>query len=348
MHSFMILFALFALAVNAHMAMFEPCTRFTSSNPKCPPLPAGQTYDYDIKTPIGTKDGILSPICKNSTPFPQPVETWTAGQQINAKFVGDGAAHGGGHCQFALSYDGGKTFVVIHDEKRYCFFNGPSDSNQAQVLSYPITIPSTVPAGDHVIFAWSWINAIGNREFYMNCADVAIKSSSQSYSGPEMLIANYGPNTPVIPEFKGNYETGLDLFDSRPYITVYSNGGQYTNNSPSASQPEQQNPQPSQPEQSNPERMAQEQQNPQPPQSNPQPEQPDISNSNKNTSISNVDNKINTGGQGCIDGNMVCSETDLAKFSICDNGSWVQMASPPGTKCINTNDGFVSFDFINT
>ncbi|PVZ96899.1 hypothetical protein BB558_007172 [Smittium angustum] len=228
MHLFITLSALFALAANAHMAMFEPCARFISGIPSCPRPPAGQTYDYEIKTSIGTKDGIISPICKNLTPYSQPVANWTAGQQINVKFISGGAGHGGGHCQFALSYDGGKTFVVIHDEKRYCFFNGPSTSNTPEVLSYPITIPSTVPAGDHVIFAWSWINAIGNREFYMNCADVAIKSSSQSYSGPEMLIANYGPNTPVIPEFAGNYETGLSLFDKRPYITVYSNGTQYT------------------------------------------------------------------------------------------------------------------------
>ncbi|KAJ1918071.1 hypothetical protein LPJ71_001721 [Coemansia sp. S17] len=42
-----------------------------------------------------------------------------------------------------------------------------------------------------------------------------------------MLVANYGPDTPLIPEFNGNYETGIDLYNSRPIVTV--TGSSYNN-----------------------------------------------------------------------------------------------------------------------
>ncbi|PVV03002.1 hypothetical protein BB560_002529 [Smittium megazygosporum] len=208
-----------------HMALFSPCPRFSVSNKNCPSPPPGESYDYDIKAPIGTSDDIQSPICKSRTPYQSTTETWTAGQMVDIQFEHGGAAHGGGHCQFSLSYDGGNTFVVIHDEKRYCFFGEPSESNNATILRYAFKLPEAVPAGDRVVFAWSWINALGDREYYMNCADISIRSASSSYSGPEMLIANYGPGYPVIPEFAGNYETGLELFDKRKIISVYSSGG---------------------------------------------------------------------------------------------------------------------------
>ncbi|OMJ29319.1 hypothetical protein AYI69_g1187 [Smittium culicis] len=206
------------------MAMIDPCTNFTPNGPNCPALPAGASYDYNLKTPIGTNDAISAPLCKNTGKHDKPVATWKAGQTVSASFEGGGAAHGGGHCQFSLSYDGGKTFVVVYEHLRYCFFDGPSSSNTASVLNYKFTLPESVPASNSVVFAWSWVNAVGNREFYMNCADVAITSNSNSFSGKQMVIANYGPGNPVIPEFNGNHETGIDLYNNSPVITVYGNG----------------------------------------------------------------------------------------------------------------------------
>ncbi|KAJ1956536.1 hypothetical protein GGI12_005282 [Dipsacomyces acuminosporus] len=213
-------------AAAAHVSMVSPCVRYTPFCSTCPQLPAGASVDTNINAPIGTHEKVNQPLCKFTTPYSKPAAQWTAGSTVTVEFNPHAAVHGGGHCQFSLSYDGGKTFVVIHDELRYCFTGGPSGSNSAANLAYSIPLPNNLPSGDHVIFAWSWNNAIGNREYYMNCADVSIKGAgSGSFTGPQMLVANYGPDSPFIPEFNGNYETGIDLFKSRKMITVTGSGG---------------------------------------------------------------------------------------------------------------------------
>ncbi|KAJ2082032.1 hypothetical protein H4R24_001891 [Coemansia sp. RSA 988] len=214
-----------AASVNGHVSLKSPCVRYTPFCDSCPELPSGQSLDQNINAPIGTHDSISQPLCKYTTPYSRPAVEWTAGTTVDVEFRDHAAVHGGGHCQFALSYDGGKTFVVIHDELKYCFVGGPSSSNTATQLSYSIPLPADLPSGDKVVFAWAWNNAIGNREFYMNCADVAIKGSGSSFSGPEMLVANYGPDSPFIPEFNGDYETAMDLYNGRKTITVNGSGG---------------------------------------------------------------------------------------------------------------------------
>ncbi|KAJ2853581.1 hypothetical protein J3B02_003077 [Coemansia erecta] len=209
----------------AHVSMRSPCVRYTPFCNTCPELPAGQSLDENINAPIGTHDAVHQPLCKYTTPYGSPAARWKAGSTVSVDFNPHAAVHGGGHCQFALSYDGGNTFVVIHDELRYCFTGGPSSSNSGSVLKYDIALPKDLPSGEKVVFAWAWNNAIGNREFYMNCADVAIEGTAGgSFSGPQMLVANYGPDTPFIPEFNGDYETGIDLYNSRKIISVGGSG----------------------------------------------------------------------------------------------------------------------------
>lgn len=63
---------------------------------------------------------------------------------------------------------------------------------------WPVLIPANAPSCERCTFAWSWINAIGNRELYMNCADVRIiGSGSGSITGTPMLIANM-PGYPTL------------------------------------------------------------------------------------------------------------------------------------------------------
>ncbi|KAJ1650530.1 hypothetical protein GGF44_000591 [Coemansia sp. RSA 1694] len=204
-----------AAAASAHMAMVKPCSRYTPHG-DCPALPAGQSLDYSLSSPLEAN----APLCKHTVPYSTPVETWTAGQQITVKFdTASGAAHGGGHCEFSVSYDGGKTFAVVHQVLKHCFFNGPSTGNTPEVTSYTFKLPSDLPSSKKAIFAWSWVNAIGNREFYMNCADVEIKGTSSSYSGKEMVVANIN-GYPTIPAFNGNYDTGIDRYRSGKNVTV--------------------------------------------------------------------------------------------------------------------------------
>ncbi|KAJ2818586.1 hypothetical protein GGI24_005052, partial [Coemansia furcata] len=166
-----------------------------------------------MSSPLGAKE----PLCKHTVPFPTPSATWTAGQSVTVKFGPGGSPHGGGHCEFSLSYDGGKTFVVVYQVLRYCF---GTDQNTRE---HTFDLPAGLPSSDKAVFAWTWVNAMGNREFYMNCADVVIKGGSAPFTGKAMTIANH-QGYPSIPEFLGNYDTGLELY-GKTTITVTGDGG---------------------------------------------------------------------------------------------------------------------------
>ncbi|KAJ2117175.1 hypothetical protein GGF48_004743 [Coemansia sp. RSA 921] len=205
------------------MAMTEPCERF---NPNCaikPALPAGATYNTEIKSPIPYSGSLF----KSDTPWPQPVASWTAGQPVTVKFQPGGAAHGGGHCQFAVSYDNGKTAAVVHKVMEHCFFNGASSGNDAQVLEYTFTLPAEVPASSKAQFIWIWTNAIGNRELYTGISDISIANSggSTSYTGKTAIYPNHA-GYDTIPEFNGDYSTGVSLYENAASVTVTS-GGSY-------------------------------------------------------------------------------------------------------------------------
>src|SRR5690242_9443017 len=106
-------------------------------------------------------------------PGGSPKASLAAGSTIDAQIAG-GAPHGGGTCQFSLSADGGKTFVVLKDYFDSC----PLSS------SYSVPIPSSFPSGQ-AIFAWSWIPILsGQPEYYMNCADVTITGGGSGFTGP--------------------------------------------------------------------------------------------------------------------------------------------------------------------
>ena len=68
---------------------------------------------------------------------------------------------------------------------------------------YEFVIPTSAPGGEDVLFAWTWVNREGNREFYMDCAWVTIEGSDSSSSSsdgdenegafedlPEIYVAN--------------------------------------------------------------------------------------------------------------------------------------------------------------
>jgi len=321
--------------VNAHMAMYEPAPRYSSYEASSPKPPSGQTYDYNIKAPIGTSDTINEPLCKHTVPFDTPVAIWSAGQTVSVKFQSDGAAHSGGHCQFSISYDNGKTFVVIKNVFKYCFFNGPASGNAASVLSYDIALPTQLPSG-RAIFSWSWVNCSGNREFYMNCADVEIKGNGNSLTGKQMLVANYGPQYPIIPEFGSNYDTGLDLYNSQPEVTVYGNGGSSystqpaslpaTNNSADTSSNDYKTIPPVTPVQSNNQSV----------------------NNNGNTPIHrSAISDTSAGGcsttpsmpDSCKTAAMRCSSSSNG-FEVCNQGIWDLIPCSQGTKCCLTSNGF--------
>jgi hypothetical protein len=169
--------------VSAHISLSDPLPINAPKNPNTQPGEA----DYDYTAPL-SPSGSNFP-CKNHHLTPQPaITTYTAGSSYTASLSGT-ATHTGGSCQFALSYDKGESFKVIKSVIGGCPLGG----------EYNFTIPEGAPGGEEVLFAWTWVNRVGNREFYMDCAWVAIEgpSSRQNAEGkapleelPGIYVAN--------------------------------------------------------------------------------------------------------------------------------------------------------------
>ncbi|ORY01958.1 hypothetical protein K493DRAFT_298154 [Basidiobolus meristosporus CBS 931.73] len=199
------LFVTLGAPVLAHMEMTNPPPRESKFNPY---YKDGQ-IDYDMTSPLG---GQWTYPCRGYGPGPS-VATYQAGGTVGVDLDG-GAVHNGGHCQFSLSVDGGKTFVVMKTVMGDCMI---------AARHYDVPIPKNAPNGK-ATFAWTWINKTGNREYYMNCADITIQGGSgKCISGPKNLIADL-PGYPTIPEFTNGGYDGSDLMAKRPIVTSCSNG----------------------------------------------------------------------------------------------------------------------------
>lgn len=152
----------------AHMNMNDPAPLTYKGNPNTQEA----NTDYSITSPITAAQYP----CKNTlkllgTADATAVTTYSPGQQATMTVEG-GAPHNGGSCQLSLSYDKGTTFTVIKSFHGGC----PLSSGQ----KFDFTIPSDAPEGDDVVFAWTWVNKTGNREYYMSCAVVNIKAGGRS------------------------------------------------------------------------------------------------------------------------------------------------------------------------
>lgn len=157
-----------------------------------------KNIDYNLLSPLPTNQ-----MCKGKPPGPV-VLTVSPGDTINVTFHGS-ARHNGGICQFALSYDSDKSFFLIAEYLHSC-----PDSN----FPWPVKIPYDAPESSHCTFAWTWVNAVGNREYYMNCADIAISRNALSPTASPM---SFGPhcgqpikvfNFPGLPTFTPQGATG--------------------------------------------------------------------------------------------------------------------------------------------
>ncbi|KAB2572571.1 putative endoglucanase protein [Lasiodiplodia theobromae] len=168
--------------------------------------------DYNIKSPLQS-DGSDFP-CKGLDQASAKLSasaTYQAGQTYNMTVEGY-ANHNGGSCQISLSYDNGKTWKVIKSMIGGCPGQGGG--------TWDFTIPMTAPSGT-ALFAWTWINHTGNREFYMNCAVVDIdgQSGGDLCMLPNLYVANLkGINSCVSPE-------GIDTMYPHPGTDVLYNNG---------------------------------------------------------------------------------------------------------------------------
>ncbi len=141
----------------------------------------------------------------------------TAGSTQLVRFT-VGAQHGGGSCQFSLTYD----FPPPADKTRwktiYTLIGGcpvsaagnlpvtspdqdgrqdaahcGNDSGVGCIREFEVPLPRDLPNGN-ATFAWTWFNKIGNREVYMNCAPVSISGGTGDEKAfaalPALFLAN--------------------------------------------------------------------------------------------------------------------------------------------------------------
>jgi hypothetical protein len=142
------------------------------------------------------------------------VQTLYAGKSIQVT-LGGSAAHDGGHCQFALSYSNGASWAVIDTVREDCMISA---------RSYEIPLPADTPNCKKCVFAWTWINKSGNREYYWNCADVQIEGgpAGGTVRGKQLLVVNT-QGTPAVPEWGGGLgsdRVGNKLLDERKPVVL--------------------------------------------------------------------------------------------------------------------------------
>ncbi|KAJ2280854.1 hypothetical protein IW139_002224, partial [Coemansia sp. RSA 353] len=228
MHIKVISFIITAVtAVLGHVEITQPCPRYSNKCATTPELPPGEVIDYNLNAPIGSNGNILAPFCHHTTPWPQPTETWTAGQPVTFKFYKPVATtHHGGHCEFSIMYPNSTTYLVLHQELRYCFYTGPPDNGgQDTVREYTFNLPTDLPGTPHAVAAWTFVNSVGAREFYALCGDIAVIGPAGALTGKAVTIVNYGSNTVLIPEFLGNYDTGISYYTTNTTnVTVVGEG----------------------------------------------------------------------------------------------------------------------------
>ncbi|KAF9167889.1 hypothetical protein DFQ26_002637 [Actinomortierella ambigua] len=207
-----------AALTEAHISFRYPCPR-RAAFPECPkpsPPHSWNDVDYNVISPVGTHGNIMNPIPKHKDSFAGVRPVFQAGSTVSTTYEA-AAIHKGGSCQWTLSYDNGKTQVVIQDWFRNCL----RDAKSGQRYSIPVKIPANAPSGP-ALLTWIWNNNEGNRELYASSADVVIEgSSSNSLSGVAPAFCNYGPNSCFIAEEAvagGNW--GEYHFKSRKPITV--------------------------------------------------------------------------------------------------------------------------------
>lgn len=179
-------------------------------------LAASVSAHMKLLYPVGFGNATLnnSPLAPSDFPCKQrpgvyditEMNQWNAGETQVVSFLGS-AVHGGGSCQFSITTDAEPTeqsqWKVIQSVVGGCPANAEAnldgDENALGAAKFPVTMPSDIPDGRYT-FAWTWLNKLGNREFYMNCAPIQVGSGAGSASTasaasalaalPNMFVAN--------------------------------------------------------------------------------------------------------------------------------------------------------------
>lgn len=209
------LFIIFTIFMNlnhclCHISMSYPPSRKSRFNSY---YVSRNDVNYNLRSPLNAQPDFFTFPCKGFG-MGKPT-TFFEDNKITITLEGT-AIHGGGHCQFGISYDN-KEFIVLKTVESNCL---------TDTMTYSFDLPDDARKGDMVVF-WTWINKLGNREYYMECADVNVKGDSTKSSiikGKELLVVNL-PGYPQLPEGsmeENGYIYGIDLLNARKdkYLSI--------------------------------------------------------------------------------------------------------------------------------
>lgn len=222
------LLALFSLG-HAHGIMIEPYPYNYAAQPLYQnwPLSADLPFPCQNRTQHIEKDRAVINAGTNQT-----VKFWVS------------AVHGGGSCQFSIAYgypppqnaSAWKTlYTIIGGCPAQAVGNLPTVETDANgrangrqcgnstgdecVRQFDIPIPQGLPNGN-ATFAWTWLNRIGDREYYMSCSHVTITGGTNDGDFMESLPPVFQANMP------GKCTTGesgllVNIPDPGQYGVVY-------------------------------------------------------------------------------------------------------------------------------
>lgn len=167
--------------------------------------PPSRNSKYSIYYTINNKVNynIMEPLYVSASKFAYPCKGFPIGPstvKINSNVINltfEGFVHIYGVCQIGISINN-IDFIVLKTITN-CF----KDGNMIIQLKLPDNFPSK-----KIIVFWTYINAVGNREYYMDCADVFVNNKMAfnpiyKISGKELLIVNI-LNYDRIDEFPNN------------------------------------------------------------------------------------------------------------------------------------------------
>ncbi|EXJ93818.1 hypothetical protein A1O1_02211 [Capronia coronata CBS 617.96] len=203
-------------SVDAHMKLKTPVPYGQSTLDNSPLLADGSDF------PCKQRPGVYDAEGANNV--------MAIGEPQTLSFIGS-AVHGGGSCQVSLTTDLQPTkdskWMVIKSIEGGCPAsvpgNLPADPNGSGASTFQFTIPDGIAPGQYTL-SWSWINKIGNREYYQNCSPATVTAAKKKRYAPAPKIAKRQTSFPDL--FVANLKGINDCVTEEGFDYVYPNPGQ--------------------------------------------------------------------------------------------------------------------------
>jgi hypothetical protein len=207
-------------SVDAHMIMLTPTPYGKSTLDNSPLDATGADFPCKQRSGVYDAEGASN--------------TMVIGEPQTLSFLGS-AVHGGGSCQVSLTTDlqptASSQFMVIHSIQGNCPSNVTgnldADASGTGAAVFQYTIPAGIAPGQYTI-AWSWVNKVGNREFYMNCGPATVVAAKKKRYAPAPSVSKRQSSFPAM--FVANLQSVNDCITIEGDDTLYPDPGSSVQN----------------------------------------------------------------------------------------------------------------------